>query len=71
MHDGCGLLVLNYVSDEGFRCPVVVIAADSGEKSSARLWWAMVVLMASHPHRMHLVARMYRSSNKVTGLRPS
>ena len=68
LYDGSVLLVLNYVSDEGFGCPVVVIAADS-EESLARLWWAVVVLMVSRPHRMHLVVGVYRSSYKLVGLR--
>ena len=71
MYIGSGLLVLAYVSDEGLCCPVVVIPADSEEKSSAHLSWAGVVLMAGHPHRMHLLAGTYRSSHQVVGLRPA
>ena len=59
------------VSDEGLCCPVVVSATDSEEESSAHLWWAVVVLMAGHPHGMHLVAGTYRSSHQVVGLRPA
>ena len=56
LYVGSGLLVLDYVSDEGLCSPAVVIAADSEEESSVHLWWVVVVLMAGHPHRMHLVA---------------
>ena len=56
------------MSDEGLCSPVVVIAADLEEESSAHLWWVVVVLMAGHPHRMHLVAGTYRSSHQVVGL---
>ena len=63
--------VLDYVPDKGFCCPVVVTAADSEEESSAHLWWAKVVLMAGHPHRIHLVAGTYRSPHQVVGLRPA
>ena len=72
MYIGSGLLVLTYVSDEGLVCcPVAVIPPDSEEESSAHLWWAVVVLMAGHPHRMHLLAGTYRSSHQVVGLRPA
>ena len=71
LYVGSGLLVLNYVSDEGLRCPVVVIATDPEEESSAHLWWALVVLTVGHPHRMHLAAGTCRSSHQVVGLRPA
>ena len=63
--------MLDYVSDEGCCCPVVVIAADSEEESLVHLWWAVVVLMAGHPHRIHLVAETYRSLHQVVGLQPA
>ena len=63
--------MLDYVPDEGCCCPVVVIAADSEEESSAHLWWAAIVLMAGHPHRIHLVAETYRSLHQAVGLQPA
>ena len=59
------------VSDQDLYSPVVVIAADLEEESSAHLWWVVVALMAGHRHRMHLVAGAYRSLHQVVRLWPA